>query len=122
MALLLWWVVKNWNKQREIIFGLALYALPLSLMLPVLSVGTAELRNDRYAYLPCLGIFFLLMLLMERVKPAVLRYGLLTGIAALFAFQAIKIARSIVAVPKYGHGFQAGFATRHCDQTGRKRK
>jgi hypothetical protein len=58
LGLLAWWVVKNWNKHRDIIFGIGMYLAPLFLMLPVVSVGTAEMRNDRYAYLPCLGVFF----------------------------------------------------------------
>jgi tetratricopeptide (TPR) repeat protein len=90
VALLLWWVVKNWEKQREIIFAMAMYALPLSLMLPVISVGTAEMRNDRYAYLPSLGVFLLLMLLLEKVGNRAVRYGLLTAIAALYAVLAMQ--------------------------------
>lgn len=84
---LFWWVVKNWEKQRPVIFGIGLYLAPLFLMLPVVSVGTAEMRNDRYAYLPSLGVFFLLMLLMEKVRPAILRFGILTAVSAVFAFQ-----------------------------------
>lgn len=90
VAALVWWVFKNWNQQREIIFGIAMYALPLSLMLPVISVGTAEMRNDRYAYLPSLGVFLLLMLLAEKIKSSALRYGLLGLLAAFFAFQAMQ--------------------------------
>jgi tetratricopeptide (TPR) repeat protein len=90
LALLGWWLFKYWNKQREITLGLAMYALPLCLMLPVVSVGTFEMRSDRYAYLPSLGIFFLLMLLVEKIKSPALRYGLLAGLAALFSFQAMQ--------------------------------
>lgn len=88
LLLLVWWVLKNRNRQREIIFGLGLYIAPLFLMLPVVSVGTAELRNDRYAYLPSLGIFFLLMLLAGKIRHQMLRYTLLTTLALIFAFQA----------------------------------
>jgi tetratricopeptide (TPR) repeat protein len=88
---LTWWIVKNWNKHREIILGLAMYALPICLMLPIVSVGTAEMRNDRYAYLPSLGIFFLLMLLLEKfIKPAAIRYLLLAAISGFFAYQAAQ--------------------------------
>ena len=90
LLLLGWWVAKNGQKNREILLGLALYALPLCIMLPIVSVGTAEMRNDRYAYLPSIGIFFLLMLLVEKIKPVLLRNGLLLGIAVLFAVQTAK--------------------------------
>jgi tetratricopeptide (TPR) repeat protein len=88
-----WWILQNWRKKREIVFGFALYALPLCLMLPIVSVGTAEMRNDRYAYLPCIGIFYLLMLLLEKIKPTLLRYGLLAGISVLFATQTMQQSR-----------------------------
>lgn len=90
LGALVWWVAKNWNKQREIIFGLGMYVAPLFLMLPVVSVGTAEMRNDRYAYLPSLGIFFLLMLLVEKIRLQPVRFGLLAMLAGVFAFQAYR--------------------------------
>ncbi len=90
LALLAWWVIKNWDRQREAILGLGMYVLPLCLMLPIVSVGTAEMRNDRYAYLPSLGIFLLLMLLVEKIKWPVVRYGLLSGVAVFFAVQTMR--------------------------------
>ena len=90
LALLAWWLLKNRDTYRSHLMGVAMYMLPLSLMLPIISVGTAEMRNDRYVYLPSLGVFFILMLLAEKIKPALLRFGLLGGIALIFIFQANK--------------------------------
>jgi len=87
LIVLAWWIIKNWNKHREIILGFGMYVLPLCLMLPIVSVGTAEMRNDRYAYLPSLGIFLLLMLLVEKIKAPIVRYGLLSAFVVFFAFQ-----------------------------------
>jgi tetratricopeptide (TPR) repeat protein len=88
VTLLAWWVVKNWNKHRDIIFGTGLYLAPLFLMLPVVSVGTAEMRNDRYAYLPSLGVFFLLTLLLDKLRSDTGKYAVLGALAALFAWNA----------------------------------
>ncbi len=90
LLVLAWWIIKNWHRQRETILGIGMYVLPLCLMLPIVSVGTAEMRNDRYAYLPSLGIFLLLMLLVEKIKWPMVRYGLLSAIAVLFAVQTMK--------------------------------
>jgi tetratricopeptide (TPR) repeat protein len=86
MGLLAWWVIKNWNKHRDIIFGTGMYLAPLFLMLPVVSVGTAEMRNDRYAYLPCLGVFFLLTLLLDKLRSDSAKYAILGALAAIFAW------------------------------------
>ena len=86
LGLLAWWVVKNWNKHRDIIFGIGMYLAPLFLMLPVVSVGTAEMRNDRYAYLPCLGVFFLLTLLLDKLRSDAGKYAVMGALAAFFAW------------------------------------
>ncbi|MBL7825767.1 MAG: tetratricopeptide repeat protein [Saprospiraceae bacterium] len=90
LLFLMWWVIKNWEKQREIILGIGLYLAPLFLMLPVVSVGTAEMRNDRYAYLPSIGIFLLLLLAANRIKSTALRYGLLAAFCGLLVFQGMQ--------------------------------
>ena len=90
LGLLAWWVVKNWNKHRDIIFGIGMYLAPLFLMLPVVSVGTAEMRNDRYAYLPSLGVFFLLTLLLDKLRSDTGKYAVLGGLAALFALNTVS--------------------------------
>lgn len=80
-----YFIWKYARTQPDILLGLALYLLPLTVMLPYRTVGSFELRSDRYVYFSCIGLFFLLGLGMERLKPT-LRTGLLLGLAAVLAF------------------------------------
>jgi tetratricopeptide (TPR) repeat protein len=83
LALLAWWRGRG---RPALWLGLGLYLLPLSIMLPFQTVGSLELRSDRYVYLSCLGLFFLAALALEKFKPA-LRTAVLAvlglGLAAL---------------------------------------
>jgi len=76
---------KHWRNNHDAILGLALYLLPLSIMLPFRTVGSFELRSDRYVYLSCIGLFFLAGIFLEKLRP-VLRNTLLPGMAALLGF------------------------------------
>ncbi|MBC7776937.1 MAG: tetratricopeptide repeat protein, partial [Phycisphaerae bacterium] len=79
-----------WKKGKDnpnILLGLALYLLPLSVMLPFRTVGSFELRSDRYIYLSCVGLFFLMGILLEKIKPEA-RNVVLIGAATLFGFLA----------------------------------
>jgi tetratricopeptide (TPR) repeat protein len=63
-----------WKYRRafpERLFAIALYLLPLTVMLPFRTVGSFELRSDRYVYISCAGLFLLIALLLENIKPAV---------------------------------------------------
>lgn len=74
-------VWKFWRRKPEYLLGLALYLLPLSVMLPFRTVGSFELRSDRYVYLSCVGLFFLGALLLEKQKPQL--RAVVLGVAAL---------------------------------------
>ena len=74
LTVLLW---KKFRSHREVLFGLALYVLPLSVMLPFSTVGSFELRSDRYVYLSCAGLFLVLAVALQKLPSAVLRNGLL---------------------------------------------
>lgn len=89
LAVLGYLVWKYWRNNPDALLGLALYLLPLSIMLPFRTVGTFELRSDRYVYLSCVGLFFIAGLFVEKLKPLV-RNALLIGITALFGFLAFK--------------------------------
>lgn len=82
LAFLVW---KKARAQYDVLLGIALYLLPLSVMLPFRTVGSFELRSDRYMYLSCLGLFLLLGLFLEHRKPTA-RNGALAGIAVLLGF------------------------------------
>lgn len=79
-----WLIWRFWRNRAEYLFAVALFLIPLSLMLPLQTVGKFELRADRYAYLSCIGIFLLLMYQAEQLKPMV-RNGILAGVCLVFA-------------------------------------
>ncbi|MDO8367171.1 MAG: tetratricopeptide repeat protein [Saprospiraceae bacterium] len=81
-----------WKKGRnhpDILLGLALYLLPLTVMLPFRTVGSFELRSDRYVYLSSIGVFFLLGILLEKLKPEARNIVLLLA-TTLFGFLAFR--------------------------------
>lgn len=80
---------RNWPL---VLLGVALYFLPLTVMLPFRTVGSFELRSDRYVYLSCVGLFFAAGLLLEKLQPS-LRLGVLLGATALFGFFGLQQAR-----------------------------
>jgi tetratricopeptide (TPR) repeat protein len=82
LAFLVW---KYWKTAEEKLFAIALYILPLSVMLPFRTVGSFELRSDRYAYISSIGVFLLVALLLEKV-PAKVRLGVLAFLAVAGIF------------------------------------
>lgn len=68
------------RKNREIWLALALYLVPLTVMLPLRTVGSFELRSDRYAYFSSIGIFLLVAIFLEKIKTPAIRYALLGGV------------------------------------------
>jgi tetratricopeptide (TPR) repeat protein len=90
LLLVIWWIKKNWQQHRETILALALYFFPLILMLPLITVGSFEMRSDRYVYLPSIGIFLLLMLAAEKIKMEPLRFVFLGLLSLFFAFQGMQ--------------------------------
>ncbi len=89
LGVILFCVWKFWRNHADTLFGLALYLLPLSIMLPFRTVGSFELRSDRYIYLSCTGLFFLAGILLEKAKAEV-RNAVLIGAAALLGFLAFQ--------------------------------
>ena len=79
----------KFRKNRDVLLGIALYLLPLSIMLPFRTVGSFELRSDRYVYISCIGLFFLAGIFLEKIKPE-LRNFLMISAGALFAFLAFR--------------------------------
>lgn len=77
LAFLVW---KKWRDRPDLLLGLVLYLLPLTVMLPFRTVGSFELRSDRYVYLSCLGVFFVVGIFIQNLKPAV-RVAVLVGAA-----------------------------------------
>ncbi|MFN0213419.1 MAG: tetratricopeptide repeat protein [Saprospiraceae bacterium] len=99
LAFLVW---KKGRTNANLLLGIALYVLPLSVMLPFRTVGSFELRSDRYVYLSCIGVFFLLGLLLEKLKPPTI--NVITVSAALIfgylAFQQTAVWADGVALFK----------------------
>ena len=69
----------------NVLLGAALYFLPLTVMLPFRTVGSFELRSDRYVYLSCVGLFFMAGLLLEKARLS-FRGGILLAVAVVFGF------------------------------------
>lgn len=95
-----WLVWKRGRSNPNIWFGAALYVLPLVVMLPFRTVGSFELRSDRYVYVSCLGLFFLLGLLVERLRPQ-MRLGVVlaaAGAVGIFGFIQSQVWRNGVAL------------------------
>lgn len=90
VAALAWFIWKKARSIRDIGFGALWYFLPLTVMLPYVSVGTFEMRSDRYVYVSSAGFLFLLVWLAQKLEPS-LRRGILAGaavgLAALTFFQ-----------------------------------
>ncbi len=82
-------VWKFWRNRPDLLLGLALYLLPLTVMLPFRTVGSFELRSDRYVYLSCAGLFFLAGLFLEKVQPPA-RNAIMIALAAVFGFLAFR--------------------------------
>ncbi len=89
-AVLVW----RWAKKHPIVYlGVLWYVLPLSVMLPYVSVGTFEMRSDRYVYISSVGVFLIAVWLLQRLRPAV-RRALLVTLALVYGFLAHQ--RSLV--------------------------
>lgn len=90
VAGLAWFAWKQAQKIREIGLGSLWYFLPLTVMLPYVSVGTFEMRSDRYIYVSSVGFLFLVVWLAQKLEPT-LRRGILAaaaaGLAVLTFFQ-----------------------------------
>lgn len=85
LAGLVWLIWKYTAKAKEIGLAALWYFLPLVIMLPYVSVGTFEMRSDRYIYISSAGFFFLLVWLAQKM-PVVVRRVLLTAIAVILGF------------------------------------
>lgn len=86
LAYLVW---KKWRNRPDLLLGMALYLLPLTVMLPFRTVGSFELRSDRYVYISCIGLFFIAGLLLEKQKEIV-RNLAMALLAAGFGFLAFR--------------------------------
>jgi len=74
---------------KNVLLGLSLYLLPLLVMLPYRTVGSFELRSDRYVYFSCIGLFFLGAVFLDRLKLTIpLRLGIPLALALVFGFLA----------------------------------
>lgn len=60
LAVLLWWVWRSREQAPFVFRGILFYLANILFALPFYTIGTFELRSDRYNYLACLGIFAIL--------------------------------------------------------------
>ncbi|MCC7506084.1 MAG: tetratricopeptide repeat protein [Saprospiraceae bacterium] len=85
VAALVWLVWKYGRQTREIALGAGWYLLPLAVMLPYVSVGTFEMRSDRYVYISSIGFWFLAVWALQKLQAAPRRAILLVA-AVVFGF------------------------------------
>lgn len=93
LAGLAWLFWTRWRKNPWLVLGIGLYVLPLGVMLPFRTVGSFELRSDRYVYFSAVGLFLLLAYAAERLKP-IQRNLALGVVAAVLTFLSIRQART----------------------------
>lgn len=86
LGALIWW---KWRDKPNYLLALAWYFLPLCVMLPFRTVGSFELRSDRYIYLSCIGIFLLIAFALEKANARYRDLGLIT-LVSLLGFLAWK--------------------------------
>lgn len=89
-VLIFFFFYKKWWQNRELALGLALYFLPLTVMLPFRTVGSFELRSDRYVYISCLGLFLLGGFLLEKIRSKEVRLAILLVFGGGLAFLASR--------------------------------
>lgn len=93
VTVLVWAVWKFARQYRLVGLSALWYLLPLSVMLPYVTVGTFEMRSDRYAYISSAGFFLFVVWLIQNLRPT-LRWGLLGAAAVLYGLLAHQ--RSLV--------------------------
>jgi protein O-mannosyl-transferase len=84
-----WFLWKKIKNNRDWAWAIALYILPLGIMLPYVSVGSFEMKNDRYMYLSGIGIYYLLVFLMEKL-PEKARITTFLSVGLLLSFLTYK--------------------------------
>jgi protein O-mannosyl-transferase len=82
----LWEKVKN---NQDWAWAVGLYILPLAIMLPYVSVGSFEMKNDRYMYLSGLGLYYGLTFLVEKLEDK-MRFFLFIAIGVFMTFLSFK--------------------------------
>ena len=94
LALAVMLVLWRTKWRREAIFGFSFYMITLSVMLQIVSFGSAVVA-ERYTYVPYIGLFFTLgTVLSHLAAPENRRIPVYTaGLAALLAFSALTYQR-----------------------------
>lgn len=93
LASLAWLIWKYGRRDRVLGLGAGWYVLPLLVMLPYVSVGTFEMRSDRYVYISSIGIFLLMVWAIGSL-PAMYRRIILLLLTAAYAY--LGFQRSLV--------------------------
>ena len=59
ISLLLWLITRHYKLRRDVLFGFAFFIFTISLMLQIVSVGSA-LTAERYTYVAYIGLFYII--------------------------------------------------------------
>ena len=83
LLLIVWGVIKSGRYKRILVFGLLFYFVTIVLVLQILPVGMA-IVSERYAYVPYIGIFFIIGHLFSDLKDST--FSVKPGIFYAFSF------------------------------------
>lgn len=95
-----WLAWKHGRRDRLVGLSALWYLLPLTVMLPYVSVGTFEMRSDRYVYISSAGVFLLLVWLAQRATAELRRSALLAAALLLgfLTYQRSQVWKNEVSV------------------------
>jgi protein O-mannosyl-transferase len=58
VLLIVWLMIRRNTIRKEIVFGFIFFLITISVMLPIISVGSS-IASERYTYVPYIGLFFI---------------------------------------------------------------
>ncbi len=76
-----------WNLRKEnrfLLGGFLFFGITLSPVLVIDVIGNAVFLSDRYTYIPCLGLFFVLIIFLNKIKKEQIRNLVFLGIAGFY--------------------------------------
>jgi len=84
IAALYFFLWKKRKKNLALLVGLLFYGITLSPALAITDIGQAVFLSDRYTYIPSIGLFFMVVVLVNQIKFKSNYYKLV--LAAIFVF------------------------------------
>jgi len=89
LLIIVWLVIRNRSKLKEIIFGIFFFLITISVMLQIVHVGSA-ITADRYTYVSYIGLFFIAVQSIINIKKKQVKNTIITLFCVfiiMFSFQ-----------------------------------